>query len=1141
MINAVAGPWRPARRRAWPLWVAAVVAFGIAAQESHLVPLFPANEANKESAGTGQESAQGFLRVVNHSAESGEVRIVGFDEAGARSRPVTLALAAGAAAHINSEDFEHGNPGKGLSGGVGPPGAGDWWLTLASSLDVEVNAYIRAADGFLTSMHDVAAEQGAAHRVPFFNPASNVHQRSRLRLINPADRPARVVIRGVDDHGRHAGPVRATVPAGGARTITAQALEAGGDDLVGALGDGAGKWRLTVVANGPLHVLSALRSPTGHITNLSSAPAAATARVHHVPLFPAASRPNQGFLRIVNPGPARTVRITAIDDGGGRRPPVTLAIGAGRTAHLNSADLERGNPRKGLSGGVGDGVGDWRLLVGPAPATASANVPAVRVLAYVRGQDGFVTSMHDVAPAAGRRHRVTIFNPGDNIVRESVLRVVNMGAAPATVMVAGTSDDGAAGGEVAFVIPAEGARSFSARALEIGGDGLVGALGDGAGKWRLDVTGTQPIVVMSLLRRANGPLANLSTTTRETAAAIFRATLAGPVVRGDCVSCHVAGGAAGGTRLVFETDAEHGHDERNQRALEGFLAGVADAARLVLDKAAGLRGHGGGARLHRASTAYADLDRFLARAAAERPGARVPGEARALLDAIPSAGGLVGPGAAHIDLVHTAPPGHVYAYSGACPIGVALRRTLAPAADGAPRQLVDHKLQCRLEPLSHHRVRVDGRNPDGVGVESALTFATGDDWSAAALTVRDARTIARDSVNELFDRYIEATLIEDIDSRTLQLLAAVLIDQLARRTWAELRSPGARYDVVTESVSYASRSPAGAPTTAVTGLIARPDVSAAPDFTAKRRVVVLSHATGATPSALEFEDAWYALASMLAGRGYLVVVPDNWGRGELAVAGQPETYLLVNRSANNSVDLLKAVLANDAYRAFHDAAQNRTDVSIVGYSQGGHTALALWVALHTGDHGVTVRELFSGAGPHNLLGTFRGAVQRFAGRCDGNEWCRHVDRAVVLPYVVGRILPALLAYTDTGLAASDVIDGRNLRPEFMTGFLAGDARYDALRTLLALNSFTNVAVPANAIRGGTAINLYHSKYDRLVPAANTRELATALLGAGFDVTHHDRECSTGAYESLFELVDRVGVLHVVCGMEVLDDVLKRFP
>ena len=39
-----------------------------------------------------------------------------------------------------------------------------------------------------------------------------------------------------------------------------------------ALGDGAGRWRLWIESEEPLVVMSLLSSPTGHLTNLSTAP-----------------------------------------------------------------------------------------------------------------------------------------------------------------------------------------------------------------------------------------------------------------------------------------------------------------------------------------------------------------------------------------------------------------------------------------------------------------------------------------------------------------------------------------------------------------------------------------------------------------------------------------------------------------------------------------------------------------------------------------------------------------------------------------------------------------------------------------------------------------------------------------------------
>ena len=140
----------------------------------------------------------GFVRVVNYSDEAGEVEIVAIDDTGERRGPATLELGALQTKHFTSWDLENGNDVKGLRGGVGD-GTGMWRLELSSALVIEALAYIRTPDGFLTSMHAVAAEieEGSnRYHVPFFNPGSNLGKKSLLRLINPGSTAASVVITG---------------------------------------------------------------------------------------------------------------------------------------------------------------------------------------------------------------------------------------------------------------------------------------------------------------------------------------------------------------------------------------------------------------------------------------------------------------------------------------------------------------------------------------------------------------------------------------------------------------------------------------------------------------------------------------------------------------------------------------------------------------------------------------------------------------------------------------------------------------------------------------------------------------------------------------------------------------------------------
>ena len=231
-----------------------------------LVPLFLSASA-LESVGR-----QGFVRVFNRSGKSGEVRIAAIDDRGEQAGPVTLSIGSFETRPFNSQDLEQGNVGKGLSGGIGP-GTGDWRLQFESDLDIEVGAYIRTRDGFLTAMHDlvIVEDRTGAHHVPVFNPASNTNQRSRLRLINPdPDDSVDVTINGYDDNGDEgATTVELRLLPGSVRTLSAPQLEDGDPNLTGQLGDGEGKWRLFIEADGRIHVVNLLDSETGNLTNLS--------------------------------------------------------------------------------------------------------------------------------------------------------------------------------------------------------------------------------------------------------------------------------------------------------------------------------------------------------------------------------------------------------------------------------------------------------------------------------------------------------------------------------------------------------------------------------------------------------------------------------------------------------------------------------------------------------------------------------------------------------------------------------------------------------------------------------------------------------------------------------------------------------
>ncbi len=220
---------------------------------------------------------QGFVRVTS-TGDGGDVEIHAWDDTGMYA-PVTpvLSLAAGTTVAFNSMDLENGAPNKGLSMGIGT-GTGDWRLQLRGNIDFKVGAYLRTDDGFLTAMGSTLlayrpevlglGSEGCAFEANIFNPGSNRSQRSWLRLINYDLAPARVEIVGIDESGSRRGPVGLEIEPGASRALTSQQLEEGDSTMTGALGDGAGKWRLFVTSESPLSAMNLLETITGHLTNL---------------------------------------------------------------------------------------------------------------------------------------------------------------------------------------------------------------------------------------------------------------------------------------------------------------------------------------------------------------------------------------------------------------------------------------------------------------------------------------------------------------------------------------------------------------------------------------------------------------------------------------------------------------------------------------------------------------------------------------------------------------------------------------------------------------------------------------------------------------------------------------------------------
>jgi hypothetical protein len=219
------------------------------------------------------EDAEGFIRITNADVFGAFITIRGVDDAGnPGNSPITVELKSLESLQLNSGDLENGNVSKGIFGSFGN-GAGDWRLFIESDTELQVMSYIRTPDGFLNDMHDVVgtSPSKADVIVPFFNPASNVNQVSRLRIANETSLPNIVIITAGDDTGTSAEePVSIVIPPFQVAEVTAQDLENGMSKLQsdGMAGNGIGKWKLVISSTGSMTVMNLLQAGR-YVSNLS--------------------------------------------------------------------------------------------------------------------------------------------------------------------------------------------------------------------------------------------------------------------------------------------------------------------------------------------------------------------------------------------------------------------------------------------------------------------------------------------------------------------------------------------------------------------------------------------------------------------------------------------------------------------------------------------------------------------------------------------------------------------------------------------------------------------------------------------------------------------------------------------------------
>ena len=215
----------------------------------------------------------------------------------------------------------------------------------------------------------------------------------------------------------------------------------------------------------------------------------------------------QSFLRFINPNnSSKSIEVYGIDDGGNpSKKIISFTLAPQAAKQFNAQDMENGNSSKGLTGHLCDGQGKWQLRI------RSDN--PIKVMGLIRTPDGFLTSVNDLAGKSGNDNLVYFANPASNPNQQTFLRIVNLTTATGTVTITGVDDAGVtSSGTVMFTLGPNQSKQMNAQDLENGNTskGLTGNLDNGSGKWRLTLSSTLDLEVMSLIRTPDGFLTNLS-------------------------------------------------------------------------------------------------------------------------------------------------------------------------------------------------------------------------------------------------------------------------------------------------------------------------------------------------------------------------------------------------------------------------------------------------------------------------------------------------------------------------------------------------------------------------------------------------------------------------------------------------------
>ena len=333
-----------------------------------------------------------------------------------------------------------------------------------------------------------------SHAVPVFLAAGSPFGESFVRILSRAGKAGEVSIVAIDAAGRRFGPTTFTLGAGRTMRIDSDDLEQGNPaiGLASGVGVGQGDWRLELrSALSDMEVHAYTRTKTGLVASMNVLAPEAYAR-HRLLTFDRDG--NTGRLRVINPASKVARALIEGVDGGGNAATVAVEVPAGTVRDFDAAALEAGTGTGVVSGGLGQGAGEWRLRV------TSYDGVHVLNLASSAAQLTNLSAMPLMADASKPQHLPLIPAAEWPVGRSGFLRFVNYSAEAGSVEVRAFDHDGRARDPVTLVIGAGSAVRLTPADLAQGSaaKGLPKGVGEGA--WRLELRSSSDVYAGSYMR-----------------------------------------------------------------------------------------------------------------------------------------------------------------------------------------------------------------------------------------------------------------------------------------------------------------------------------------------------------------------------------------------------------------------------------------------------------------------------------------------------------------------------------------------------------------------------------------------------------------------------------------------------------------